>query len=347
MRTVYDINGNDVTTSVSAAMFSSTVMPICDLYWFRYIDPKHSSIASVIHYTDLFMTSGPFPVGVNKVQQLAGPSGLATINATFIPARIKRAALNYEIGLKDQSVDVTWYIDDSKTLTSVAWGFKWAFLSGYFDESPIWIYKAIFSPPATPNAQPIFLGTTLMWRGFVRDVQADRGQVVLTVGSLMHLFQNTQIPTQTIQPGNRLPPYLPTGPGGNTIGHPLSGVVVFSTSTPTDIQLDFSTLGGSLIPDHAWRDWYFTVINNVPPNLFAASSTSGSPQPQLFRIRDNLTTNSPSTNTLHIYPYEPINPVLLVAAPDNASHFITIYPPQSLTGGAPGFPYTPPPEITL
>jgi len=348
MRTVYDTNGNDVTSSVAAAMFSATVMPICDLYWFRYVGPHltTSGFPPTLFVHNLFMTSGPFPVAVNKVQQSAGPNGVATVNATYLPTRLKRGPLEYEIGLKDNSLDVTWYVDDSQTLSdsagTVAWGFKWALLQGYLDECPMYIHKAIFSPAATPNGQPTLLGTTLMWRGFVRDVQADRGQIVITLGSLMHLFQNIQVPTQTIQPGNRMPPYLAAS-NPIEISYLLGLVGVLPTTTPTDIQLN--PVGN--YADHSLRDYFLTNVQL--PNPYSYVAINNSPQPWAFRIRDNITDNNPSTHTMHVYPYEPIDPVTLVVNPNilpSLSEFV-VYAPASLSGGQPGFNALPPPEVTL
>ena len=115
-------------------------------------------------YRNLFMTSTPFPVAVNALQKTAGPNGVATVNAVYQPSRIKRAtAVEYAIGLEDTTVDVTWYPDDNNHFTEMIhpgignpgpWGWKWALLAGYFDETPMYIHKAYFTPPTTPNGYP-------------------------------------------------------------------------------------------------------------------------------------------------------------------------------------------------
>lgn len=344
MRYIFDTNGNDVTSNVVAAISTYTVLPVADLFWFEYIDPSNASNGPNIRVTDKFMTSAPWPIAVNKLQNQPGPTGIATINATYQPARIQREALNYEIGFGDQSVDITWFVDDSVDFGSLAWGFKWALIQGYLDEAPVWIHRAYFTPgiyPSTPNAYPSLLGTTLVWRGFVRDVKADRGQVVITLASLMHLFQGTQIPTQTIQPGNRVPPFFPGSV--SLFGNSITGIKPLSTSTPTDLQF---TLSAGSYADHSLRDAYFTLHQQPPPNGWIPHS--GQPGPGVFRIRDNVTNNSPVASTLHVFPYEPINPVNLICTPNNTNQFMEIFFPQPLnSGGQNGFPYVPPPEVSF
>jgi hypothetical protein len=348
MRYVFDTNGNNVTANVQATILSATVLPLADLFTLQYVHPTGAGIVGVdFHYNNLYMTSAPFPIAVNKLQKTSGPNGVATVNAVYQPARISRGAFEYAIGFEDTTCDVTWFIDDSFIFghvgfTDVPWGWKYALLQGYFDEYPMWIHRAIFAPPTTPNGAPVLLGTTLMWRGFIRDVKADRGKVVITLASLMHVFQNVQIPTQTIQPGDRRPPYFPANIF--IAGDNVPGVAVLGTSTPTELQvLRYS------VPDHHLRDSYLSNIQS-PGHPYVYVATNGEPQPYVFRIRDNVTNNTPQPNTLHIYPYEPINPYTMgLFNPGNLNDttLVIYYPISPDTAGANGFPYVPPPEVSF
>lgn len=332
MRSVYDpTTGADVTAAAQSLLLANDSIPLTDLFWFQYIDPSANTLTPV----NLFMTGAPYPVKVGKLQVTAGQSGVQTVNAVYRPSRIKRSAFNYEVGFQDQTCDVIWDTDDTINISTLPWGFKHALLAGYFDEYPFWIHQAIFSAPGA------LLGTTLKWRGFVRDVKADRSTVTITLASLMDIFQQTQIPTQLIQPGSRLPPFFAAG-NASVIGGSLGGS--FSNlSTPMDIQ--FNTLAGPFAPiaDHALRDCFLTSVNNPPPAWKTAQS--GQPFAQIFRIRDNVTDGS---GILHIYPYEPIDPVSMLGG--FGSVYMNFYSQSEigLTGAvAPGMPFVPPPETGI
>lgn len=325
MRTVYDpTSGSDVSSSAQTLFLAGGSIVLADLFWFQYIDPSANTLTPV----NLFMAGSPYPVKVGKLQVAAGPSGVQTVNATYLPSRIKRAAFNYEVGFQDQTCDVTWDVNDAINFGSFSWGFKHALLAGYFDEYPFWIHQAIFSAPG------VLLGTTLKWRGFIRDVKADRSTVTITLASLMDIFQQTQIPTQTIQPGSRIPPFFPAG-NPSVIGGSL-GAPILIGSTPMDIQFATAT-----IADHALRDAFFTAINEPPPAWKTAQS--GQPFAPVFRIRDNITISG----TLHVYPYEPIDPVSMLGG---GSGYTNVYFQSDMgtTGAvAPGFPDVPPPETGI
>lgn len=348
MRYVFDpTSGSDVTANVQAVLMSSSSAYMTDLFWLQYINPVDAAAGPAIKVSNMYMTNSPQPISVGKVQGQPGPSGVVTINANFQPSRIKRGPYTYEIGLGDQSCDVTWYTDDSQNFVAavghapVFFGFKWALVQGYLDECPMNIYTAFFGPRPTPNSPAPLLGTTLMWRGFIREIKADRGQVVMTLASLMHVFQNVQVPTQTIQPGNRLTPYYTGRP--ILFGNSLTGITPLVTSTPTDLQFTLTT---GYPVDHQLRDNYFTSHQQPPPNGWTPAS--GQPGPQLYRIRDNITNNTPVAGTLHVYPYEPINPVTLVCPLTGSPTYMEIFVPLSPSaGGSNGFPYVPPPEVSL
>lgn len=337
MRTVYDNTGADITATAKTTMFNATTLPLADLFWFSFVSPGDPALFGHIKYTDMFVTSAPYPVGVAKLQATPGSSGVVTINATYLPANIARGTLTYEVGLSDQTCEVTWFVDDTITLTNVTWGLKWALVSGYLDDSPVWIHRGIFTPNSNPNLPPTLVGTSLMWRGFIRDCKVDRGQVVITLASLIHIFQQVQVPSQTVQAGSRLPPFAAAG-NGSVIGGSL-GCVFESASTPIDLQFT----AGAPTPDHAMRDAIILSINEPPPNVHYAQS--GKPQPQVFRIRDNVNISG----VLHVYPYEPINPLTLIGNPNSSPQYINFFLQSDIGSGsvAPGFPLVPTPETGL
>lgn len=346
MRYVFDTNGNNITSTAQSALMGASVLPMCNLYWLQYVNPASSAAGPNILVSNLFMTDAPYPVGVNKLQGQPGPLGVVTVNAVFQPWKIERGALEYTIGLEDQTLDVTWYTDDDAAgvfpgVFPPPWGWKWAMLAGYMDDCPMNVYTAFFNPPTGPNSAPTLLGTTLMWRGFIRDVKADRGQMTTTLSSLMHIFQNVQVPTQTIQPGNRVLPYATGTP--TLFGNSLTGITPLVTSTPFDLQFTLTT---GYPADHVLRDWYFTSHQQPPPNGWTPHSQQ--PGPQMYRIRDNIKNNNPVTNTLHVFPYEPVNPVTLVLPTLGTPTYMEIFSPQNPSlGGTSGFPYVPPPEVSL
>lgn len=333
-RRYYNSAGADVSSTVQTFLLGGGVsgtVPMCDLFWLQYINPSVNSLVP----TNLFLAGASYPVSVNNLQVTAGPNGVKTVNAVYKPTKgISRGAMNYEVGFKDQTCDITWNIDDSIHIGTLSWGFKHALVAGYFDEYPFWIHQAIFSDI---NAQ-VLIGTTLKWRGFIKDVKADRGKVIVTIASLLNIFQGVQIPSQVIQPGSRLPSYFPAG-NASVVGGSLGGTFMVA-STPMDLQFDTTASPFAAIADHALRDCYLTSVNNGPPNWKAAQS--GVPFAPVFRIRDNVTT----VGICHLYPYEPIDPVNMLGFPGGVA-FINFYfqNETNKTGAiAPGFPTVPPPE---
>ena len=140
-RFVYDpASGADITASAQSAMLGASVLPLADLFWLQYVGPHltTSGFPPTLVTHNLFMISGPYPIAVGKLQaapnQPGSTSGVVTVNANYLPARISHSAFEYAVGL-DTTVDVTWYTDDSLTLSdsagTVPWGFKWALLQGY------------------------------------------------------------------------------------------------------------------------------------------------------------------------------------------------------------------------
>jgi hypothetical protein len=267
----------------------------------------------------IYLTSGPAPVSVNSIQ--AGPNNIQVINATFLPTKIQRGNLNYQIGFQAESCEVTWWPNDTTYWTSslgaanTVLNWRRALTIGLLSECPLWIHQAIWSDSST------LLGTVLKWRGIIRKVESTRDYVKITVASLLDLFQQSQVPSQVIQSGNRQPAYLGVGNIGSLQG-------LLGSSTTQDLQF---TAGGSPPADHSLADKYIiagAAFNYIPTNRDV--------QPTFYRIRDNVTVSG----TIHVYLYEPLYSIYLIG---NGT-YVYYCSQQSLTGGASGFPYVPPPE---
>lgn len=199
------------------------------------------------------------------------------------------------------------------------------FSVGMFDECNVNLYRAYFN--GDPKQGGSLLGTSLMFRGFIRESEAAQSYVKLTLSSLLDLFQEVQVPTQLVQPGNRTTPYVPSG-----ISYTVNGL---NTSLSTQSTLAFNNTLPSPPADHALEDAYlltggqtsWTPVNNTPPPVF-------------LRIRDNVTTGG----VLYVYLYEPtIIPITNLGS----TIAILLQKPLSNSYGAPGFPSVPPPEIGI
>lgn len=216
-----------------------------------------------------------------------------------------------------------------------------AFSAGMFDECPAYIYRAFFN--GDPKQGGTLLGTTLMFRGFVREAESGQDHVLLTLSSLLDVFQEVQVPTQIIQPGNRTTPYVPSG-----VTYTVNGMNV---GLSTSAILAFNNTLSSPPADHALTDAYI-----ITGGVTSFSPVNGQPQPAFLRVRDNVT----AAGVLYIYLYEPTiipldklaNEWRFLGGGTNWSEQATtvailLQKPLSNSYGAPGFPSVPPPEIGI
>lgn len=206
--------------------------------------------------------------------------------------------------------------------------------AGMFDECSTNIYRAFFN--GDPKQGGTLLGTTLMYRGFIREAETAQDHAKLTISSLLDLFQEVKVPTQIIQPGNRTTPYVPSG-----VTYTVSGL---DTINSTASVLRFSSGGG--IADHALQDAYL-----LTGGVSSWTPVNGQPPPVFLRIRDNVTISG----VLYVYLYEPtIIPIPQIGAGFGATGGsislnvgILLQKPLSNSYGAPGFPSVPVPEIGI
>jgi hypothetical protein len=343
MRRIFSPTGEDVTSTVQGYLTSGQTFVFADLYRFQTVDfIDENTEGAVVDWT---YTDGAFPIELDYYQigWTAGsyvPTLYAVGGATFEPENISHGNFTYSVGFTTNPVDVTWFIDETKSygpwvdgeivpISNCSWPenltLKQAMLLGVFDMVPFWIHRAIYYPDF-PKFGGSLVGTTLMHRGYLRTVAGDSEKVKITIDSLMQVFQDTQVPVQTIMPNSRSALFVPTpdAPAGDTFTDPTPIDALnlqVNTPDPVDANLlqdcwaSFSPSGGAL---QGWK--------------------SGSPLPPLFRIKGNT---AASGGTLQINFYEPY---VLGSVP-----VINIYGQNqfSNTSGAPGFPYVPAAETTL
>lgn len=349
MRKIYDpTSGSDVTTAVQASISSTRSLFTRWLFRFQSVD-----FWGYNPYLDnaTFSFSNDFPIFVNKAQigatgatQLGRYSqgSLVVAGETFIPTQMQIEKLEYSIGFEDHPVDVTWYIDDavdykadlnqglSACQSPANMTLKKAFLMSAFNEVPFWIYQALFSDD--PAKGGLFYGTVLMFRGYIRKVTETRNGIVLSLASLMDVFQQVQIPTQTIMPNCRAVPYIP-GAGGTYAGDYFA---ITAINNPTSITFQINIINNATVPENALRDYWMNFCGAT----FAGQQAWGSGQPSApsWRIRGNTFCNNANSITVFFYeaPIIPVNP-----------GSINIYGQFSLSTKPQGFPYVPPPEYNI
>jgi hypothetical protein len=275
-----------------------------------------------------------------SVPQSIGPPSVGALN----DGGFKHSGLKYEVGLAANDVDVTWFVDDA--------GDYFAFAGPYdplinppvgilpmkqamtyyraFDDCPFWIHRAIFSDfPANGGS---LLGTTLLWRGYVRKAEAAADYLKITLGSLMQYVQDTQVPNQLIQPNARTNPFLPFPNAATALGpYPSAGLL-----TRVSAKTYTFTATGALTANQLQDCWVTfqpapSYLNFAPQTGLPPESTPG------FRIQSNTAASSGGAVNVTFY-----NPPIV---PGNVQYVI-LYSPNSQTAGAPGFPYVPPPEQT-
>lgn len=301
-------------------------------------------------YEDFTYTDAAFPIFINKYQTAAsGVAQLGTwssghLNADglmFQPDTMECGTLEYGIGFEDRPIDVTWPMDDTRdylgssgiSLTSAIspanLTLKQAFTMGAFTECPFWIHLAIFDD--FPSRGGSLLGTTLMFRGYVRTVTATRTLLKIGLASLMDVFQNVQLPTQTITPNNREIPYVPAAPG-SAGGAFVDSLIV---NSPTSITFH-SNFGTFSVARDAQKDEWFAFqpfIGSYPIGLLPGP---GLPPPPMWRISGN---EASSGSDFTFYFYEP--PVV-----PSGNVIGNRFGQSDLGSGTHGFPFVPPPEVS-
>jgi hypothetical protein len=348
MRSIYDsTTGNDVTSSVQSTLLAGRTFFTRYLFRFQVLGFWFTNATN--NFVDFAFTTD-FPIFVNKYQvtatgatQLGSYSGgiLQNNGVTFFPDQFDiTSSIDYDIGFADHPVEITWYIDDTRNYSGNSGTglnavtspngltMKQAMLMGAFNEAPFWIHQALYT--ADPTKGGTFLGTVLMFRGYIRKVVASKNSLILSITSLMDAFQQTQVPTQTFTPNCRAVPFLPAA-GGTYAGHWVS---IASVTSPTQITFN---IGATLsIPEDALRDYYIGFTSNIGGGVVPWGTAT--PPAPFWRIRGNPSTTSSSTVTCYFY-----EPPIVPASPSD----IPVMGQTSLAGSPKGFPYIPPPELSI
>ena len=318
MRTVYSSSGANVTTSVQS--FLQTVQAtagalyLADLYTINMANPWGAAGANGYYC----YTSADVPISVGTVQ--IGPNQLITLNQTWLPNVIERGNLEYSVGLNVTNFEMRWFPDDTLLIPGNAhYTWKEAALSGLLDGCTLFLHRAYFQ--ATAGSVPgALLGTTLMWKGLIQEVEVKAEYIKLSAPSMMQALHDVQVPSQVVQAGHRLAPYSPAGPT-TTIGGLNAGA-----STPFDLHFSSSAA------DHALQGGFLTP--------FTGSPSSGVSRPSGVRIVDNFTNGG----TMHVFVSDPVDPTALPST-------CKVYLPEDIsttaTTGALGFPSVPPPEAAV
>jgi hypothetical protein len=353
MRTILDVNGNDVTASVQAFLLGNQSLVMVDLVRFLCIDFWNYNPDG--NYVNFAFTNADFPVFVDKYQVFAtGAAQLGTWaggsqltnGLTFLPENIVRDKFEYSVGFESNPCELSWWMDDNvdyglkytgssltAALSPVGLTLKQAFLLGVLDEAPFWIHRAIFS--GLPSHGGTLLGTTLMYRGFLRDVDVGVDHLILSVDSLLSVFQDTQIPTQTITPNARRDPYYPAAGGPTPGGAFVNGLTPL---TPWSLELT-STFGTFSYTRDQLKDCYctfgpFLTGANYPGGILPVP---GLPPPPSYRISGN---DAGSGHNVVLYFYKPY------ILPTNSPINFNIFGQNTMDSGN-GFPDVPPPELSL
>lgn len=349
MRAIYDplTGGNNTATALSFLKASQTLVTAY-LYTLEFTpawDPNPSVNTAFYTFTDF-----DAPVNVKTLQMAASgvstPAPTAGLNYLPNPS-ISFDQLEYGIGFEDRPVTVKLGLDDSvnylahyntsaSSATSPANAqspdgltLRQAFLLDAFRDCPFWIHQAVYTD--FPALGGTFLGTALMFRGFLRKVNATASSLAFTASSLMDVFQQVKVPTQTLTPNNRALAFAlgPIIQGANTFG--ASTFVIVS---PTVFQM---STGGASYTYNQLRDCWMTTAGSWDVfSAVAPPARSGQPPAPSWRVIGNDATVSGVTT---IYFEKP--PIV-----SNLGGLFTLFSQNALSGGSPGFPYVPPPEFS-
>jgi hypothetical protein len=290
------------------------------------------------------------PNGASQLGCWGGnPATLHPTGLSFIADNITHDKLSYGIGFEDKPVEITWAMDPARaysalmystSLTAPYWSaladasfpanltLKQALVMGLFTECPFWIHSALFTD--FPRLGGTFLGTALMFRGFIRKTNSTASLLKITLASLLDVFQSVQIPTQTITPNNRTLPYIPVAVSAYADTGLFSNYSspVFVNPLQLQIHTTFSIPAGYL------QDCFLSFN----PGVYAGFSIfkAGYPTSPTFRIQGNTA----GPGTIQIYFYEPY------VWPQTASGF-NLYQQQTTAGGPiEGLLFVPPPEFS-
>lgn len=357
MRRIYDPNtGSDVTGTVQS-FFQSGHAPVtaflysfqCQDFWGYNPYGTYANFAYTDFESTLYLKYAQLGAGAASALGTYYGGTLYTTGLSFFADNITLDKLSYGIGFEDKPVEVTWAMrpnvaygaqEYDGATNSVGYSYpsiasypanltlRQALSMGLFSECPFWIHEAIFTD--FPRLGGTFLGTSLMFRGFIRKTSVTSSKLKITLSSLMDIFQSIQIPTQTITPNNRSLPYIPLAVSpwndGGLFTHYSSPT--FPAPTVLGISTTYSIPAGAL--QDSWINFNPAAYDGYIPYR------SGHPTTPSWRIQGNTAGPGP----IQIFLYEPY------VFPGNYGGF-NIWAQQTTTGGpVSGFLQVPPPEFS-
>ena len=342
MKTVYNGAGVDNTAAVKAYLLATRKPIVHNLYQFgpsRIPRPLGTGQPADMPPMAFYWADADYPIYSTYLGQ------------TFLPQKIKRSSLEYKLGTESSTLSLDLntqdiqqpliattsprgmppYQDAAMTLNNAADGvggwqmiytLKNAIAQGDLDGMAFTMWRVFEQTAGDADT----LGVAAMFRGYVGGATASRSAVNLQIASLMQTLQ-TQVPTQTIQPGDRGWLYTPR--------------TNFDYATVVDYMhtaSSFAWVTGATIADHALSDGWMVFVASASVYRNSGSYPTYNSYYQR-RIRDNVTFSSPFGTGAEIllYMYEPLP--WKVYNGDTAFLFM-----PSTPSGTKGFPYVPIPE---
>ena len=191
-----------------------------------------------------------------------------------------------------------------------------------------WFISYSIAGKTVPQSTPFLVGTSLMYRGFLRKVEASAEKLRLTLGSLMQIIQDLQVPTQLIMPGNRNVQFLPsTNPSNSTLTTPIA-----ATAAPNV----FTFTAATTLTANQLQDCWVVFQPNLPSTLWAPQNGLPPISTPGFKIRTNTAAAALATTTVTFY-----DPPVIPGSPAAVNVF------TQTSGTAPGFNNVPPPEVSV
>lgn len=199
-------DGSDTTAAAFAFARSTDQLLLADLYLIGDLEDPMA----------VWLTNWPSPL-------------VWSARGTFNPASIKRGRITSQVGLKVDSLDVTWSPPLTAFGTSVATAnpYQLAY-QGFFDNKNFKLWRTLMPTPGDANT----FGATPWFGGRIQPLEIGRGQIKLTVNSSLDALDQ-QAPPNVIEMSNTLASYVGNTPvladGETSI--PTFTVVAPSTQT--------------------------------------------------------------------------------------------------------------------
>jgi hypothetical protein len=220
MRAFTSGSGSNTTNTVQSYLAAHRQLLVADLFELKTL------VQGAPWSQDLLLTTFATPLTWNQ-------------KGTFVPARLKRGAVDSKIGFDASALDLEW----SLRPTDMFYGscsMLAAFLAGLWDNGVVTLYRAIM--PALGDCNT--LGACVMFTGRIADVTASRLGVQMKINCPLELLDQ-KMPPNLIEPGNPAAQYMsgvaPAGMGSVPVfsagGSSTTQIVVAECTAPNVAQL--------------------------------------------------------------------------------------------------------------